>query len=176
MYTINPFNPTHSNQAPTPNTPIPYSFTTAYLQSAASRPNTTTFAEAFPAPKPDTSLNPERDASIAGLQLDYSNGGWGGRRSSSSSSSGGGSARDNREEGNKRTTGTIKKEPGNERHSRRRGDEREKGRVKDRLVDIKKENDGERVRERSDLEAVGERKREVKGGGTSWERERVEEW
>ncbi|AEO62616.1 5f5db801-8520-4de4-94c6-9ccd253673f8 [Thermothielavioides terrestris] len=53
---------------------LPLSHTTAYLQRAAARPNTVTFAQAFP---PPTSI-PMSDASaaLARLRLDYSAGGW----------------------------------------------------------------------------------------------------
>ncbi|KAK3308857.1 uncharacterized protein B0T15DRAFT_500609 [Chaetomium strumarium] len=57
-----------------PHTPSSrFSYTAAYLQSAASRPNSITFAEAFPAPTSAPVTDPT--AALGNLRLDYSAGG-----------------------------------------------------------------------------------------------------
>ncbi|KAK4238896.1 hypothetical protein C8A03DRAFT_33085 [Achaetomium macrosporum] len=63
-----------SSRTSHPHTPSPrFSYTTAYLQSAASRPNSITFAEAFPAPTSAPVTDPT--VALGNLRLDYSTGG-----------------------------------------------------------------------------------------------------
>ncbi|KAK3905283.1 hypothetical protein C8A05DRAFT_12871 [Staphylotrichum tortipilum] len=65
---------THEQQ---PQPPHRFSYTAAYLQSAASRPGTVTFAEAFPAQGQAAGMGVSEPpvVSLAGLRLDYSTGG-----------------------------------------------------------------------------------------------------